>query len=139
MPIPLLTVPEVAALCQVSESTILRDIEFKHLKPRFQAGGEQRTRYLMTQEDVEAYQAWRTTTTAPLLTVPEVAFICHLFEGMIRRDIERGHLNPSYQAGGAQRTRYLMTQEDVDAYQAWRRAAYGDDYNAAYARDIPPK
>lgn len=139
MPIPLLTVPEVAALCQVSESIILRDIAFKHLKPSFQAGGEQRTRYLMTQADVDAYQAWRTKTTTPLLTVPEVAFICQVFEGRIRRDIERERLNPSYQAGGEQRTRYLMTQADVDAYQAWRRAAYGDDYNAAYARDIPPK
>ena len=75
----------------------------------------------------------------PLLTVPEVAELCGVSSDTIRADIELKHLQPSFMAGGEQRTRYLMTPEDVAAYQAWRSAEYGDDYNAAYAYVAKPR
>ena len=56
----LLTVPQVAKLCKLSDQAIRRDIELGRLKPSFTAEGEQRKRHLMTMEDVKAYQAWRT-------------------------------------------------------------------------------
>ena len=56
----LLTVPQVAALCNVTHQTIRRDIELGRLIPSFKAEGQQRKRHLMTMEDVKAYQAWRT-------------------------------------------------------------------------------
>ncbi|MBA3471059.1 MAG: helix-turn-helix domain-containing protein [Herpetosiphonaceae bacterium] len=56
----LLTVPQVAELCKVSQETIRRDIDLGRLTPSFRAEGKQRKRHLMTMEDVKAYQAWRT-------------------------------------------------------------------------------
>ena len=133
MPIALFTVSDVAEVCRVAEKTIRDDIALKYLKPSFQVSGAQGTRSLMTQADVDAYQAWRTKMPIALLTVSDVALVCQVFVGRIHGDIDKGRLKPSFIAGGEQRTRYLMTPADVEAYQAWRSAEYGDDYNAAYA------
>jgi len=69
--------------------------------------------------------------TQNLLTVPQVAELCKVSQETIRRDIDLGRLTPSFRAEGKQRKRYLMTMEDVKAYQAWRTKEYGEEFDEA--------
>ena len=69
--------------------------------------------------------------TQNLLTIPQVAELCKVSHDTIRRDIELGNLTPSFKAEGKQRKRYLMTMEDVKAYQAWRTKEYGEEFDEA--------
>lgn len=63
-----------------------------------------------------------------LLTVPQVAALCKVGSTAIRQAIALGHLKPAFTSRGPRRTRYLMTLDDVRAYQAWRTAQYGEEF-----------
>ncbi len=73
-------------------------------------------------------------TPQELLTVAQAAVLCNVSEDTIRRDIELGHLLPSFKTTALFRTRYLMTQEDVTAYKTWRNDTYSEEFNQVYGR-----